>query len=803
MIDRLRQDVHYAVRQLTRAPLFTLLAGVSLALGIAVTVTAFSMLNSVLFKPLPVPEPEEIVHVYASERLRPNQWGRFSYADFRDYQQSGVFSSLTAHARWQVRVWAENRAPSHGDVAFVSPNFFQALGLTVLEGRPFRPNDDEPQIVISENYRRRAFSPGDKVIGAIVRVNNVPLTVVGVAQFRGFETGTRLVGWVPATQMQYVYNIRWIDDRNQRWWQFTGRLAPGITPEAAAARLASTTRELTVLYPQSWTDQSGVPLRVSLLTQRQSIIKPDGTEMIRVLATITALIAVVLMLACTNVAGLLLARALTRRHEIAVRLTLGASRVRLVSQLLTEAVLLALIGGALGFLAAQWAIRLAARSPIFDSFDLTADWRVLLITFGVSLLCSMIFGITPTAQALRVDLKAGLAGQAIVGERGGVRGRMMALQVMVSCLLILIAFSAGRGVRSQLYSEPGFSVEGLLVAELDLAGFRRDTTRRAEYITYAQDLLRSMTGVTRVTLTPTVPLSGTEGFSNFMDLPGSGTTRVGLHRVGADYFETLGIPLLAGRSIRPEDAALPGPFIAVVNRAFVDAHGSGVLGRTIKVTEGHDVTIVGVVEDVKHRALDASHQPYIYETVRDARWPMRYRLFLVSRVRPGVQQLVAAQLTRSLRDRFPDQTPPSVTTLRSRIEQTIAPQRYISNLALGIGLMELILAGVGLYGMLLYALLSRSREIGLRIALGARPRNASITVISDGLRFVAFGTVAGLALCVPTATFAARTFIGVRANDPMPFIAALVAVVLSSAAAAYIPARRAARVQPMTALRHE
>jgi predicted permease len=805
LFDIVTQDVRYGIRQLVRAPLFTVVAALSLGIGITVAVTVFSLLNSVLFKRLPVPQPDAVVHVFSSDRVH-DLPSASSYADLADYQRSGAFSAVAAHLiGWSATVAANDRTPQRAGIGFVSPNFFQALGLQ-LEGRSFNLQGAESEIVISEQYRRRTFGSARNVVGAIVRVNNMPLTVVGVAPaaFRGFRPGLNAIGWIPAQQMRYVLGSKHsLDDRGERSFGMIGRLAPGLTREAATARLGNTARVLAGLYPDHWRHHRGAPLRIVLQTQRETIIRPDDRSTIAALATVTALVLMVLILACTNVAGLLLARAITRRHEVAVRLTLGASRARLMSQLLIEALLLAGIGGAVGFAGAQAAIRLAARNPVFDSFDLAPDWRVLGVTGMVSLFCAVIFGLTPAGQSLRQDVKAGLSGHGVVGQRAGVRGRLIALQVCLSCLLMLIAFSATRGVRSKLGNDRGFELNGLLLIQLDFGGFRSDTIRKSEYIDAARSTLRLLPGVQHLTVAMSVPFSRTDG-GPLLDvaLPGGRMSAVRSKSVSDGYFETLGIKVLRGRTLTVEDTQAAGS-VVVVNRAFSDLYGGDVLGSTITVSQDRRVQIVGIVDDVQHGIRDERGMPYLYEARKQSSWKYSTMVYLIARVRPDLAQVVATQTMRTLRDRYPDAVPPNIEPLRSSIERSMAPQRVIANIALGIGATEMMLATIGLYSLLLYALLSRSREIGLRMALGARSHQASYAVIADGLRFVGAGAIMGLVLCVPAAMFAGRNFIGASATDPIPFLFVLLTIVLSSAAAAYIPARRAARIQPMSALRHE
>jgi predicted permease len=805
VIERLLQDGRYGARQLASAPLFTVIAAASLGVGIAVTVTVFSFVNAVLFKPLPLPDPGSLVHVFSSSRVGEYAYTRFSYADLKDLRDSGVFSGVAAENDSDITTTVDNGVPRNERIAFVSPDFFAVLGVRFAQGRSFSPQGDELEIVISDQFRRRAFAPGERVIGASVRLRDVVYTVIGVtaSEFRGANVFQPAAAWVPVPTYA-VYSpasVAGLSNRTFRRWSVLARLAAGTSRDDAMQRLTVTSRRLADTDPRAWRDERGAPLKISVLSQRQSIVRPDDVQAQAFLATITAIVLVIMILACVNVAGLMLARAITRRHEIAVRLTLGASRSRLIAQLLTEALLLALLGGAIGLLVTYWVITAAGKSRLLEAFDLTADWRVYGVAALVSLLSVLVFAVTPIGQALRVDVKAGLSGEGVVGARAGVRGRLIALQVCLSCLLMLIAMSTGRGVTAKLYGGANLDLDNILVAELQLSSFRRDSLRAATYLEDGLNVLRSIPGVQHVTLTSRVPLTGGEPWvPSTIDLPSSGPTLVGHHEVGPGYFETLGIRLESGRTVREQDVG--STTAVVVNRAFADAWGSEVVGRAI-LLNGRELNIVGVVENVAHHAGEHARMPYIYSAARSTAWWRAPRVFIVARVHPAAQQQVTAQLTRTYHRRYDNRPPPSIATLRSRVDAVTAPQRYVANFALILGTTELVLAALGLYSLLLYTLMSRTREVGLRIALGARPHHASFTIIRSGLAYVAAGTLLGLLLCIPAAISAADSFIGVDARDPVPFIAMVGSILVASAAAAILPALKAARVEPMRALRSQ
>jgi predicted permease len=799
-LDIARQDIRYATRQLARSPLFTFTSAVSLGIGIAVTVAAFSMINAVIFKPLQIPDAASLVAVTKTYRSGESNGG-VSYDDLEDLRATGAFQSLGGAFDWGAKATPTNAAPENVMVTFVSPNLFDVLGIRPAQGRSFGTAAGQPEVIISERYRAHIAPTGEPVVGTTIRINNTTFTIVGVApkSFAGLTPYSRTSFWLPESTWPLLFpKVGFTEGgRGVPGWSAYGRLADGITKEEAAVRLNMVAKTLADRYPTEWREFSGKPRIVSVLSPRKKTLQTTrGLPLL--LMSMTGLVAIVLILGCTNVAGLLLTRAVTRRHEIALRLTLGASRTRLIRQLLTESILLAFIGGFVGLVCAEWALRFAARVPYFAAFNLSPDWRILAATAGVCMLCAIVFGVTPTIHALRVDLKSGMSGHGSIGERGGVRARLMALQVCLAFLLIMLGFSASRGIRSQLRTSPGFNVNGLLVIDPGRRGFERDDW--SGYLDETAKQLRTIDGVTHVMRSRRVPMDASD-WKATVSMP-SGPAVVGYEPVDTAYFATIGVHLLQGRLPRASevlDARRP----AVVNRAMTKALGHDVLGGTLRIDNNREVVVVGVVEDLRHHEVELSPEPYLYE-LRDAPAAANDKDYIIARVQGGTETTVTNEFIHRMRDHYPNRVPPIVSTLRSRLEVRLEPQRYMAGIAFAVGMIELALAAIGLYSLLLYATLTRTREIGVRMALGAAPRDASFTVMREGLLFAGGGLLLGIVLSIPAAMLAARgLFLGARAADPVPLAAAAAGIILATAAATLVPARHAARVEPMVALRHD
>jgi predicted permease len=804
MIDGLRQDLVFGWRQLRRSPFFTIIASLSVGAGVIVAVSAFTLLNAALFKPLPVRDAQQIYHVFTSDydgRSGSEAYGSSSFPDYQDFARSGAFASLAASSWAQVAASVGTAPPAEAYVSFVSDNYFSTLGLPLQQGAGFRPGSPL-EIVITYAYWQRGFNR-EAVIGQSVKLNGVPLTIVGVVPqaFRGVGFGPPIIGWARAAARATVMrDPAALTYRGNRGSTVFGRLRAGETQASATARLNALARALAEQEPDAWLDANREPRLVSVLGHRETRLPPRNAGGLMLMIGAGSLAVVfVLLLACTNVAALLLGRAVARESEVAVRLTMGASRGRLIRQFLTESMLLAAIGSAVSFIGLLWTIRFLRLVPLADMFDLRVDWRVVGAALITSLFCAVVFGLAPAYQNLRADLRLRMAGTSTV-RRNRLRGVLIALQVAIAGVLLILALSTVRGLRTYLRSDPGIDVDGLITLQIDTRLYAADTAARNAFVNQVHELVAGFPGVISSAGTVLMPYGGTFTGST-LKFPDGRQEDVEFNIVGPAFFSTVGVRPLLGRVFDERDHRSSAP-VAVVNRAFVRQYGADLLGRLVTVDENAGIQIVGVVPEIQYHDARRLPEPLIYLVDQQRPSQSSTRRMLL-RVAPGTERSTAAAMRRDLRARFPDLIIPIVEPVRAYMFRYTTPQRVAGRVALAVGAVELALACVGLYGLLLFALVARRREIGVRLALGASAGEASWAVMRDGLRYAALGLIGAIALGVPAAFIAQQALPGARITDPVPFAVSLLAVSVGAALAAYLPARRAATVQPAAALRSD
>ncbi|MEK6321126.1 MAG: ABC transporter permease [Acidobacteriota bacterium] len=834
-METLWQDLRYGFRVLRASPGFAAVAVLSLALGIGANTSIFSVVNAALLRPLPVTEPDRLMFVFNGTRTAP--WGVSSYPDYIDYRDKNeVFSDLLTYSGITMSARADDQTDLVSG-SIVSGNFFDALGVRAALGRTFLPEEDltpntHPVAVISQGLWERRFGNDPKVIGQQLALNGHAFTIIGVAPagFKGPEILENNDIWVPMMMQALVrpprggfsgdMNPDLLGRRGSRWLNIIGRLKPAVTPEQAQAAMTQLAAGLEQAYP----DQNRNTIATLFPVSK---VDPQAyTQLISVAGLLLAVVAIVLLIACANVANLLLARASARRKEIAVRLAMGASRSRLVRQLLTESIMLSLAGGVVGLLLALWTIDLLkTATPPAGIFSFTLDYRldgrVLAFTFALSLATGVIFGLLPALQASRPDLVPALKDEISAVAQGrrrfNLRNLLVVAQVALSLVLLIGAGLFLRSLKNAQDIDPGFEADRVLNAQLNINLLRYTKVQGQEFYRQVVERVEALPGVESASLARVVPLSGTgrgtsfqiegqEAPENTVRSEGTGPQEnpntASANVVGLRYFETLGIPLLRGRDFAAQDKD-GAPLVVVVNEAFARRYfdNQEPLGKRVSFrgAQGPWSEIVGVARDSKYRTLGESPRPTVYQPLAQ-----NHETGMALHVRTkGKPTSVAATVRREVQEIEPNLAVTSVESMTDVLGGSLFAARMGAVLLAIFGLLALLLAAVGLYGVMSYSVSRRTREIGIRMALGAGTGNVLRLVLKEGMTLVAGGVASGLIVAAVVTRLLASFLYGVSPLDAITFIAIPLTLALVALLANYLPARRAAKVDPMEALRYQ
>ena len=813
------QDLRFGVRRLLKSPGFTLVAVASLALGIGANTAIFSLVNTVLLRPLPVERPGRLVSV--SVVGKDDSMLAFSYPTYKDYRDRGgeVLAGLFAE---RLAPMSLSRGDSNERVwgYLVSGNYFEVLGVGAARGRTFTPEEDRaalsaPVAVLSHACWQRRFGADPSVVGRDVQLNGHPFRVVGVMP-EGFS-GTEIVYtpevWVPMTMQEWIEpGNAWLERRGIQNIFAVGRLKDGVTAEQARASLNLLAEQVGREYPETNEGQ-----RIVLVPPGFIVPQLRGA-VVGFAAVLMGTVGLVLLIACTNLAGLLLARASARRKEIALCVALGASRWRLVRQLLAESLLLALAGGAAGLLLAMWILGLvAAYRPPLDVpvwIEAAVDWRVLLFALGASLLTTVLYGLAPALQATRTDLVPALKDVASQPgrSRSRLRSALVVAQVMLSLVLLVAAGLTARALARLQTTSPGFEVGRGLVASFDLGLQGYDEARGRDFQRRLVERVRALPGVRAASLTDLFPLSLNYSSNDVYieGRPGARGANVPLAMVASvehGYFDAMGIPVVAGRPFGLRDDE-HSPGVVVVNETFARRFFPGAdpareaVGKrmSFKGDGGPWNEIVGVAKDGKYWTIGEAPQLFVY-TPSGQRYVSTATL--VVRAAGGDPRALIPALNAEVRAMDPALPLFDVKTVEEHMGVSLFPARVAAALLGAFGLLALLLAGMGVYGVVSYAAAQRTREIGIRMALGARRGDVLRLVAGRGMLLVGAGVCLGLAGALALTRFMEGLLYGVSATDPVTF-ALVVAVLLAVALlACLVPARRATKVDPMIALRYE
>jgi predicted permease len=831
MVETLIKDIRYALRWMARSPGFSAVAILSLGLGVGVNTAMFSLVDSLLFRPLPVTSPETLVDIFTAGGDG-DEYATSSYQDFLDLKaQNTVFADLVGYSPMIAPLSLGDRSRvALGQV--VTSNYFTMLGVQPLLGRLLVPADDEPSaervVVLSHSMWQREFGGDPAIVGRSITLRGLPYTIAGVAP-------EYFTGVVPLLTPELFLPVRHVDEvepagmtdtvpsptgsnalerRGQRWMFAKGRLKPGVTAAAAHANVALIGRQLEAEHPQTNRDRrfSAIPTEdVRLLVPQAGGVLSIGA------AGLMSVVGLVLLIACANVAGMLLARASARRREISVRLAIGASRGRLVQQLLIEGALLGTLG-ALAAVALAWVLVQGLQSmplplPVNVEFDLRIDIRVLTFSILVAAATGILAGLLPALKASAPSLVADLRGEAPAmragGRRWALRDALVVAQVALTAVLLVVAGLLLRSVGASQRADVGFDPHGLAAVAFDTDMVRYTPERGLEFWRQAQARIAALPGVTSVgTVSPTLPF--TFNFSQ-QEMRVDSRTYVEGQRgeiienvaASAGYLETLGVPVLEGRAIDATDIA-GSPDVMVVNQTMARKFwpNESAVGHTVTAVNGsrsRTFRIVGVTRDHKRHGVLEAPSPFVY--FAGAQRPTRYN-FLIARTAGDASPLLQS-MRRELLAMEPGLVFMGSNTMDENLGLSLMPARVGAVLAAGFGGIGTLLAAIGLYGVIAFSVARRTREIGVRMALGAKPGGVLSMVMRQGFTIVAVGLVAGAILAGAAAMALQGLLYGITPFDPLAWGFAIAAMLLAAALANFMPARRAMRIDPMTALRIE
>jgi putative ABC transport system permease protein len=828
------QDLRYGVRQLRQSPGFAAVAVLSLALGIGANTAMFQLVDAVRLRTLPVQDPQELVYIDMPQGSQRSGWfstrsARFTYGHWEQIRaQQKAFSGVLAWSatRFNLASGGEGR---YAEGLYVSGEFFQHLGVTPLMGRTFTAQDDtaacsSPGVVISHAFWEREFGGDLGVLGKTTNLDGQPFPIVGVTQpsFFGVEVGSRYDVAVPLCSDKLIAN-----DKKGRipvphaWWlSMMGRLKPGWTPERATAHLqALAPGIMQATLPPTYRPDSAKRYLANKLEATAGGTGVSGLrrQYERPLWLLMATTGLVLLIACANLANLLLARASVREREIAVRLAIGASRWRLVRQLLSESLLLALMGAALGAAIAQGLSRglvaflSTARNPLF--VGLGVDLRVLGFTAGIAITTCLLFGLVPALRATHLApsaaIRTGGRGMSAGRERFSLRRGLVATQVALSLVLLVGALLFVRSLRNLMTIDAGFQSEGILAVSIDIGRPQYAKERRPAIFRDVLERLSTRPGVASAAQVWFTPVSGA-GWNDSVHPEGAGSAESGkesnFNRIGPGYLRTMGTPLLAGRDFDDRDK-VGAPKVAIVNEAFAKRFfgGANPVGRRFRVEEGVGgkvpvYEIVGLAKNTKYYQLREDFVPISFFPIAQDEDPGTGTTYVlrvagpIGNVMTGVKATVA-EISPAIGIEF--------RPLSAQLAESVLRERLMATLSGGFGILAGLLATLGLYGVIAYMVARRRNEIGVRIALGADRARVIRLVLREALVMLAVGLTVGVLIALWAGRAASTMLFGLQPHDPATIAAAMALLAAVAVLASYVPARRAAGVEPMTALRDE
>jgi len=825
-VNNIAQDIRYALRGLRKSPGFAAIAILTLALGIGANTAIFTVINAVFFHPIPVKDPADLVEIFTVDQRKffglTNNLFPTSFPNADDIQKRvQSFDGLTIHSFGFTAIsLTVNGQPSQYFAQLVSGNFFDVLGVRAALGRTFRPEEDRglgsgPVVVLNHGFWERTFASNPNVVGQNVLLNGQGFTIIGVAP-KGFQ-GTTVIGgpdmWIPMSMHDQILNglvKSFFNERRYLGFSAVARLKPGARPEQAKAELLAIASDLEKAFPLANKGRSFTLLPLlesSVGANQRGQFQRAGVMMMSV-------VGIVLVIACFNIANLLLARASGRKREISIRVAIGASRSRIITQLLAEAMVLAIAGGLLGL-----GLALAGRDLMWrfrppqlpaDGMDLSLDWHVMAFTLLVAIGTGLIFGLAPALQASRPDLVSELkeraGGDLKKGRRFGLRDVLISLQVAV-CLIALVG--AGLfllSLRNAQTMDPGFDTHNLAMLSFDVGALNYDTARAREFERRALEAVQNSPGVRSAALSNTVPLFfGGFGRTLFREGQDASNGQSGsvtqISVVSPEYLQTMAIPMLRGQMF-DSSAREENPHVAVINETAARQiwPNEDPVGKRFKFFRDTDFTqVVGVVRDSKYNTLGEVGLPYMYLPL--AQNPnAAMTIFFRTQNDPRTLLGTVRQQVQSMDRNLPIT---NVWPIGEVISQSLWASSFGASLLTVFAMIAMALCAVGIYGIVGYSVGQRIREFGIRLALGAQPRDVLLMVLKKSALIMSAGLVAGLVLAFLLARLIVSFLYGVNTNSPFAFLAMALVLAAVGVFASYIPARRAAKVDPMVALHYE